>query len=221
MRKIVRWTIGQTNSHAVACLCKSIQLWRKLFDNQFEMVVCYNAAMPVVNCRLVNQNEFKDSLPFSPFTTAWKLYPPRLDIESHEIFIDNDLVLYNKPDCIEEFLRTNSCFITQAWKRSYGKNDSLVPENFTANSGLFGLPPGFDFQKAIIRIGSRWETHFDEQGVVAAIMSKTKANIIPLRDIKVCVPEEEFGLARVGMHFVGLNNGYTAHWEHFIQSILH
>ena len=217
MRRIVRWTIGNVSKEGYDCLRLSIRLWRRLFKSRFEMVVLYNGEPPSVDCPTINQNRFRSSLPFYPTTTSWKLYPPRLDPDAYEIFIDNDLILYEAPDALRQ---CNDFFITEAWKRCYGKHDSLVPAGFVANSGLFGLPPHFDFGTHLATTGSQWEGHFDEQGLVAAVLARHSATVVPLSDVKVCVPQETMGLGRCGMHFVGLNASYRDHWDNFVRSLI-
>jgi hypothetical protein len=85
-----------------------------------------------------------------------------------------------------------------------------VPNGYCINSGIFGLPPGFDLQKYIVFFGDQWEHNvwhssytWDEQGLVAfALLDYPRCCIIPHSTITNC--EVEFRPA-AGMHFVGLN----------------
>ena len=186
------------------------------------MYVCYNQEEPDVDCELINQNEHWDSLPFKPTGCGWKFYPPRLDIEAHEIFIDNDMILYDTNKVLNYFLSHNNVFFaTEPWKRTYGKYDGLVPRNFNINAGFIGLPPGFDIASEIRQKGGGWDGWFDEQGLVALILSSKQTLIHPKEEIKICVPENGFGLAKCGMHFVGMNSGYNLEiWNNFLASKL-
>ena len=213
----MRWTIGQTTPEAIHSLQLSIKLWRKIYGQTFDMVICYNKDKPSVDEDLLDQNKFINSLPVPPLTTAWKLYPPRIDIDSHEIFIDNDVIVHSPLSVINPFLLSSDLFfITEAWERSYGYNDHIVPSGFIVNSGLFGIPPGFNFHTNLCLNIKPWASHFDEQGLVASVLCNCNTTIIPLSDIRVCMPEASFGPTKCGLHFVGLNNGHNEHWHQFL-----
>lgn len=217
MKPIVRWTIGKTTEAGLACLKYSVKQWQKLYGDKFECFVCYNEIdghrLADIPCEKLNQKLHCNSLDISPKRLpCWKLYPPRIDIDRHEVFVDNDLVLHRKPDLVERFLGTNRPFISQALVRFYGAFMDIAPQQ-PMNTGLFGLPPGYDFRSKINelikqRSFTTWAHHADEQGVVAVLLKE--ADIIPLSDIYVCL--NNYKLGRCGMHFVGLNSGEDTYW---------
>tara|TARA_Y100000034_G_C6905697_1_gene420169 strand:+ start:4628 stop:5305 length:678 start_codon:yes stop_codon:yes gene_type:complete len=224
MKPIIRWTIGgQLSNESFVILQLSVKNVKRLWGDQFEYMICYNGlkdhkGLPKVD-RLIDQSEFRDSLPFPPRGPAWKLYPPRLNISVHEIIIDNDLLLYEKPALLEKFLETDDMIvITEAFRRSYsGQLESKIPADFNINTGLMCFPPNFDFAQYLVV--KEWEHHFDEQTAVAFALSKIpNVHIIPLSDVFVCF--EEYRRAKCGLHFVGVNGGNRTYWDSYLRNRL-
>jgi len=211
MGLIARWTIGPVQPAGYECLYRSITNFTRLYDAK--VVICQNgngwlpeAQGPV---RVLNQ---KDSLSTTdgPIGVAWKLYPPRISLNDHEIFIDNDLIVEQRIEEIDAFLAGDMTLMIEGESRMYGRFENHVPKGYTINSGLFGVPPGFDLGKFLRFYGSKWEENcwhssktWDEQGLVAtALLSYSKHCIISKETITNC----ETRLTRSkGMHFVGLN----------------
>ena len=213
MKPIIRWTIGPVSEDGFKCLNFSVFQFRKLYKDYFRYVICHNGLSDgqkklLPDVELVDQSMFISSLPVFHCGPAWKLYPPRLSIESHEIIIDNDVVIYKKPEAIAEFLKEKDMFVvTEAFKRSYsGIYQKDIPENFNINSGLVCLPPNFDYRKELLKNEfKKWENHFDEQTLVAKVLSvQKKIKIITLSEIYVCFDQYKQGSC--GVHLVGLNN---------------
>jgi hypothetical protein len=107
--------------------------------------------------------------------TLWKVCPGRMRIESHEIVMDNDIVILRNLPIIEEFLADNKTLILEEPIRYYGRYAKLIPLEDRVNSGLMGYPPGYDFDHKIREV---WEdngrlTHIsqeDEQGLLMAVL---------------------------------------------------
>ena len=185
-----------------------------------DIVVCFNCDETLVShlpdehgVTLLDQSSHQnDSMP--PMGVAWKLYPPRLDIDRHEIVIDNDIILESSIEQIDQFLSSdNHCLLLEGLSRTYGRFEKHVRANLMINSGLYGLNPGFDFSAYVKRhAGKNWEENatgihaasktFDEQGLVALILSNQKHFLIPNTAITNC---ERKLVAGKGMHFIGLN----------------
>jgi hypothetical protein len=212
MKPLVRWTVGEVSKEGLDCLGVSIRCWKRLFP-QFDTVICYNGIDPDRLTRfgveLLDQSLHVTSHPVSPRGPAWILYPPRLRPDSHEIFIDNDLVVYNSLPQINDFLCGSHRLFTQAYGRNYGVYESEVPQGVYINSGLFGLPPGFVFRGE----EKEWETHYCEQGYVASQWQRGDV-IIPMKDITVAHWEHRHKYLRgaYGTHFIGLNWGHSKQW---------
>lgn len=219
-KPIIRWTVGNVSSYGIDCLKQSISSWKSLYGDSFDYYLCYNnidVNKLNFDVSLINQNEHLNSLSIGPNLTAWKLYPPRISMESHEIFIDNDLIVYEKIPLIDSFLKSkNIFFCTEGLRKNFGLYEKENRENLKINSGFFGIPPYFDFRVFIDNeIKHEWTGWFDEQGIVSSILSNNDYNLISLDEVAVCLNEFKFG--KYGVHFVGLNGGNNIPWEDWLK----
>ena len=233
MKPLVRWTIGAVSNLGFLSLEKSIQSLRNIYGNRLDYILCHNnldtkcyEMVSSLGVRLIEQKPCLDM--FEPLGVAWKLYPPRLRLDSHELFIDNDLIILNPIKEIDDFLSSADSFLYSECRldRPYGAYEPEVPLGFRMNTGLFGLPPGFDFEGEIKKSmvasqNNEWTLGFDEQGMVASIFADQEHLIkISLDDIFICGPklsEDEFCFGRNGYHFVSLNSGFNKYWVMFNQ----
>jgi hypothetical protein len=141
--------------------------------------------------------------------TMWKVCPARMRMDTHEVVMDNDIVLLKKFPQIEEFLRsTDKALILEEPIRFYGRYDCLFgPEEPYLNSGFMGLPPGYDFGTEIQTV---WEKHgkytnlsqADEQGLLTYSLSRLpsvrvkKDQMVEVlhRDFKTAITGREEGI---------------------------
>lgn len=217
MKPLARWTIGKTSKDGYECLIESINSFLKYY--QADVFICYNCELDqlpqqVKKFNLVEQQKNINGMPEAA-GVAWKLYPPRLDSKRHEISIDNDIILTDRIEQIDDFLeKDNFTLLLEDLGRTYGRFENHVPPKFCINSGVYGMPPNFDFEKYIkFYVGEKWEKNalyehdknetFDEQGLVAlALLDNKNYIIIPKESITNC----EYTLCEgKGYHFIGLN----------------
>lgn len=216
MKPIARWTIGNTRKDGYQSLALSIDSFQQLYD--VEVAICYNC--PLINLPtrlshflLIDQTKHLDCGP-EPKGVAWKLYPPRLSQDRHEIVIDNDIIFKKRIPEIDRFFESDSTLLLEGDSRTYGRFERHVPAGYHINSGVYGMPPGFDFEKFVrFYAGDAWEKNalyehdqsetFDEQGLVAlALLSHKHYLIIPSSTITNC---EHRLIEGNGFHFIGLN----------------
>lgn len=105
--------------------------------------------------------------------TLWKVCPPRLRMETHEIVMDNDIVLLQKFSQIDEFLSTTGkALILEEPIRFFGRYDCLFGSTEPyLNSGFMGFPPGWDYGAEIYKNWLRYGAYnnlsqADEQGLL-------------------------------------------------------
>lgn len=211
-KPIARWTIGPVRPAGFDCLHRSIEAFRSLYDA--DLYVCYNrlkpdqlASLEVAGVCLVDQEAATKQ---SPIGVAWKLYPGRLDLARHELFIDNDLIIEQRIEAIDRFFEEDMTVLLEGETRNYGRYEKHVPPGYCINSGVFGVPPGFDIDAILNAVGHRWEHNcpnssatWCEQGFVAAMLLGYKRHaIISKEEITNC---ELNYLPAKGMHFVSLN----------------
>lgn len=224
-KSIIRWTIGNTSKSGLECLKFSIKKFIYFYKENFDYYVCYNninfkeiSDLSHLDVKFIDQKNFIKEINIPPKDNpCWKLYPPRIDINSYEIFVDNDLVLHKKID-LENYISNKKFFITEAIKKSYGSFNDLINEKFNFNTGFFGIPPFFDFKKEINNVVEKfnvnWEnSRYEEQGLVSYIFKNLNYEIIDLNKIYVCYKNYKKGI--YGMHFVGLNKNFTKYWDFY------
>jgi hypothetical protein len=144
--------------------------------------------------------------------TAWKFIPLLLDPDSRELAIDNDLILWDLPRTIAEWMddsdgRLIAADVTPAHGQFAGQ---CGPE--PRNSGIRGTPAGFDYERAIGDVLAenpvKLQSELDEQGLqIAAVSLGASPHVVSTHDVAICspFPPHKPELGRCGAHFVGLN----------------
>jgi hypothetical protein len=240
-KPIIRWIIGPCHAAGFESLTQSIKRFKRIYGGCFYYIICFNqldefhqSKLPVNSVdAIINQNDYRNELDKPPpqignliAGPCWKLYPPRLSANQHEIIIDNDVIIYKRFPEIEKFLETDDLFlISQAFQRSYhGRFEKLVKDNFNINSGLVCLPPKFDYAAKINNLiretKGTWQTHFEEQSLVATVLQDENVEIIPINKIQVSGPTPGFKIGSCGTHFCGVNKGYVKDWDIFKKTFL-
>jgi hypothetical protein len=141
---------------------------------------------------------------------AWKFAPLRLFEDRHELALDNDCILWELPDSMREWLAAeHSCIIAEDVNACFGQYAQVCgPE--PRNSGIRGLPPGFDLAGALEtmfrKVPVKLQSELDEQGLqVAAVSLDSAPFTVSTDDVSICSPFHLHHLGRCGAHFVGLN----------------
>jgi hypothetical protein len=231
MRRLgVRWTIGDVSPAGFEALRLSVQGAVRLFGATARYCVCVNnmsvaaaqrraGPMP----RDVAWRSADPSVPdlLQPFLStgmaegvAWKLSPLRLFRHCHELSLDNDVVLWDVPRALYDWLNgpdPTACLIAEDVTPAFGQFGAMCGAA-PRNSGIRGLGPRFDLGAALARVLERapvrLHSELDEQGLqIAALSADNPAFVIPVDDVTICSPfyPHRPGLGRCGAHFVGLN----------------
>lgn len=162
--------------------------------------------------------------------TLWKVCPPRLRMESHEIVMDNDIVLLKKFPQIDEFLASHDkALLLEEPIRFYGRYDCLFPkESVNFNSGFMGFPPGYDYGAEIYK---NWFDHgslthlsqADEQGLLTYTLSRQPSvRVKPEQMVEIL--HREFGRNitgdEQGLHFTQANRAPNHRaWKFYQENI--
>jgi hypothetical protein len=170
-KPVIRWTVGGSNSNGYKILSNSIRNIINLYSDRFEYFVCYNDVdinkikelekkfnnvifieqswrdCPIKIKKPKSTNKHKQKINGS----FWKICPPRMSPNTHEIILDNDLIFLKKPKILEKFLSSNRNFIIKDSKIYLGSfHDPIYKKNKKGyNSGVIGLAPGYDFSSEI------------------------------------------------------------------------
>lgn len=219
----MRWVIGgDCGKDAFDVLEHAVKKAKSLYP-ELDKVVVYNnlpkggmKRLEALGLPLINGHDHP--APWKLEKAEWLFWPARLRKDAHEICMDNDLVLLKRVPAIDDFLADEDMFVTceSYFERHYGNYDDVVPESPRGvNSGLYCMPPGFDFEAWLVKFfekaGRREYDHLNPQGVIGAmILDQKKRRIIPKHRIPISpimreiVMEDELpNLA--GVHFSGIN----------------
>jgi hypothetical protein len=222
MRPLIRYTIGKVSEAGWEILFESVRLMKKVYP-EFDLFVCHNKMTRAETTRLGNLGvelvvqddvvppfHFLDHDEGKIRNFCWKLIPARLRPHGHELWVDNDIIFRDRLPTIDRWLMMQTVIISSGFNRDYGRFTGLLQNDEPYCAGLFGLPPNFDFEAAIIgACGGQPLTGFDEQGLVALVVSKFFDRLV--------VPQEEMALLSemwkpmgirwfpMGLHFARAN----------------
>jgi hypothetical protein len=144
---------------------------------------------------------------------AWKFAPVRAFPEDHELALDNDVILWGRPQALDAWLAGAAEFVlSEDTSRYYGIFDAACPPG-SLNTGIRGVAPGFDLEgaleKTLAGANSLLRREIDEQGLqVATLCASGRVEVVRVAEVAICspfpphVPE----LGECGAHFVGLNS---------------
>jgi len=211
---LCRWVIGPTHSRGLDMLRLSIQQMHKLYP-QFDLEVCFNQIPghiiwdKVGDLPVTFHKQKGDELGIQPTHNNvkkgvnWKLYPARRRIHTHEIIMDNDLILFNKVLEIDKFLDSNRSIILQAYNRNYGQFDDHVRPDLSVNTGMYGMPPKYNFGSKINELlkNRTWQDRGDEQGIVATCLQDLDPIVVSYNVIAPMDNYAKFRYAK-GVHFI-------------------
>lgn len=209
VKPLWRWTVGNCLQQGLDILSESIRNVLKVIDPDFwDLMVCYNGlnrtelgflktaidGLPVTlfdqiwttcpipdNCQTPRRADGSFEWNGSRCGgTLWKVCPARMRLETHEIVMDNDIVLLKKFPQIDEFLSCkDKALVLEEPIRFYGRYDyTFPPEEPFLNSGFMGFPPDYNFGKAIFYNWKKYKslttlTQGDEQGLLMRTLSET------------------------------------------------
>ena len=233
MREVgVRWTVGDVSLRGWEALRLSVWCAWRLFGPEAGYVICVNSvALQVaqdrtgqlpegVRWRVVERAEVPGWMAERldgemAEGVGWKLVPAQVFPERWEIALDNDCLVWAMPEGVREFLgRTDRTLMAEDVDRCLGIFDAMAPAG-TINSGIRGLPPGFDLTGGLRSVldeagpGALLRSELDEQGLQAATLGRGGAMLrVRTDEVSICSPfwprQTEPGTC--GAHFVGLNS---------------
>ncbi len=232
----VRWTIGDVSARGFEALKLSLWGVHRLLGARAAMVVCVNTVSVEEAARRASplppgvrlERAAREHLPSLLHGriddglaegVAWKLAPLHRFPDRHELALDNDVILWSIPDALAAFLdgddagddANGACLLAEDVRACFGRFAPLCG-SAPRNTGIRGLPPGFDLATALGRVLDGTDavltSELDEQGLqVAALHQVGALRVVPVTDVTICSPFAPHtpGLGRCGAHFVGLN----------------
>jgi hypothetical protein len=232
----IRWTIGDVSTRGFEALRLSVWGARQAFGPDAAYVICANS-VPIPDAikatgELPHGTQWRDASdamaasmrPCLDLSMAegvgWKFAPIRVFPDRHEISFDNDCILWELPPSIGQWLSSadpGQGLIASDVRVALGQFEAAcggVPRN----SGIRGLPPGLDFEAALLQTLQDREratgqpvvlkSELDEQGLqVAALSRDSGPAVVTLGEVTICSPFHPHlpYPGRCGAHFVGIN----------------
>lgn len=176
-------------------------------------------------------------LDFTSWNAFSKAIPKRLDVNDYELRLDNDVLLWRKPEILNQWLKTENALLGLGCSSAYPCNHIGSKEqhggplakvsrrffdpNLHMNSGIVGFPPGYN--PPALPIQSDWKK--SEQGwthLMYATYDGPKY-LIPFDNIPLIglndwatLPEGKNLLQDYdGVHFIGHNFGWSTKYQDF------
>lgn len=224
----IRWTIGDVNPRGFAALRASVWgAWRLFGPDARYRIYVNTLALDDARARCGQLPPAVVWQPADPCVpawlagaldagmaegVAWKLVPARAFPGDHELALDNDVVLWDVPRAVRDWLDGRTPFVLAEDVRAcFGRFAALCGAR-PLNSGVRGTPPGFDLEAALERVlatcPGTLRRELDEQGLqVAALLASGPTGVVELDEVTICspFPPHQPHLGRAGAHFVGLN----------------
>lgn len=222
----IRWTIGDVHEHGFEALRLSIWGAWRLFGSDAEFAVCVNTISveraraltgPLpdgVRWHRVSKSQVPRFIrrrldPEMAEGAAWKLSPIRLFPEAYELSLDNDCILWRKPEALRSL--GGRAVLAEDVERSVGQFDDFC-DGEARNAGIRGTPAGLNLSRAMRDVlrdtDVTLRSELDEQGLqVAALSRRGPVRTVRLDEVTICSPFPPHlpKLGTCGAHFVGLN----------------
>lgn len=224
----IRWTIGNVKPRGFCALRASIHgAWRLFGDRARYRVYVNSVAIEEARARtgdvpeIVEWSEASREPPRSLVRAldagmaqgvAWKFLPLRAFPDDHELALDNDVVLWDAPKAVLDWLYGRAAFVlAEDVRPCFGRFAPVCGER-PLNSGIRGLPPGFSLDDALARVLAEHPglltSELDEQGLqCAAVLASGSTAVVRSDEVTICspFPPHVAHLGTAGAHFVGLN----------------
>jgi hypothetical protein len=234
-RLTIRWTIGDVSEYGFVALRLSVWGMWNLLGNTPSYVICANTiplgqaqartgSLPdVVSWRDVSA-EFPTFLQsyfdeYKAEGVGWKFAPLRLSPGCRELAFDNDCIIWELPAAMRNWLQTPGSFLFAEDVQPCFGQFSVMCGRAARNSGIRGLPPGFDLGQAMLEVlnqnGITLCSELDEQGLQTAVLKRHDPFVVSTDEVSICspFPPHMRNLGRCGAHFVGLN-AKSLPWEY-------
>lgn len=253
----IRWTIGDVNPRGFAALRLSVWgAWRRFGASARYWIGVNTVGVDAARARtgaLPDAVEWEAIAHEVPAClgarvdagmaegVAWKLVPLRRFPDDHELALDNDVILWDVPRAVDDWLAGRAPFVlAEDVSACFGRFAARCGAR-PLNTGIRGLPPGFALGDALARVlaadpGAALASELDEQGLqVAALRAAGEVAVVAREDVTICSPFPPHVpyLGRAGAHFVGLNTrrlGWlvdgrpaeevrAAHWDALVDEV--
>lgn len=253
MKPLFRWTVGACLPQGLDILAESFKRTTAALGLQnFDWMVCYNGLSDADLSRIMRSignlpidlvEQSWEDCPIidkvrSPKRadgsfegngnlvggSLWKACPGRMRIDSHEIVMDNDILILKAFPQIKYFLNSTSyAIILEEPIRFYGRYEKFMSKSEPfLNSGFMGFPPGYDFSAELRRV---WEetgsmtniSQADEQGLLMYTLNQLPSLRVKKTQMNELLAKREYRTATLtgeeeGIHLTQANRIPNHFW---------
>jgi len=241
---ILRWNIGESLSYKLSQMAFDMLYYSIAFaklnfgflTRTIKFFVCYNNLTSISNekiteiCNIFSVEPIDVSLKLPKRfknqkikNSWWKYAISRLDINSYEIVMDNDLIFWNFPPTLKKAIELNALTALQdGVGKFYGdflKSVENIDSNLKLNAGLLGCPPGFEINLDEVPFKEYSDFFFSEQGYTALQYACFQGNkfLIPISEIQQLnanrIDVNDLINNSSGAHFCGCSYGIETYWD--------
>lgn len=234
---IIRWTLGRTKARPLSLqawdmLECSIKFAQKLFPKAEFMVFHNNLTiMDQSNLNRIEElgvfhEDMTNKAPLGNLkkNSFWKYYPLRVDSNKYELLLDNDIVLWEVPNALQQWLdSSNGLLINTDWNGAfYGDYEHLSPQTHFFNAGILGFPPEFTF--SLPDYSSLHDLFHTEQGFIVKTFLEAGQPLFILNKEEMYQSNnsdsEKYQKVNItelfsGGHFCGCTYAHYNHWDKY------
>lgn len=227
MKPLMRWTIGNSTPLGMQVLAHSVRSATRLYGDVFDFVICHNFLAPgdydlIASLGVPLHEQHQSQMPLQVVSpkevgsrqgSGWKLCPPRLRPEAHELWLDNDIVICRRLDDIDHWLQSDATIVSEGLGRLFGRYAPLIPDHMRLCAGFFGVPPGYDLSALMSALATFQPlVEWDEQGLTCACLV-AHPHCIVTQQVVICETKSADAPA---LHFVGVNRAERhPGWSHY------
>ena len=224
---IIRWQMGPFGKVSWKALETSIRLMKRM-EPEARLIVTHQAGVP--------NRIHKDLLDVQWHAQDAMLYPigrhmpPRFNIDDHEVWMDNDHIMWDLPMGWNRFKsRRNAVLIWRTDWSYYGDFDESIHmtmgKGFDASAGMWGLPPNREWSVPK-HLMARSDANQHEMGWVVDQLTHGSWQEYIYEDQVSCFnPDHPVLGSRKnivgthGVHLMGLNRGFNPQGEELLEKI--
>lgn len=211
---VIRWQIGPFTGASLRALDISIRLMQRLEPE---------AGLHVTHQGPLNQKPGVHYHEQEHMYSHGRFYPPRFDQQAHEIWMENDHILWTLPPAWERFKARRDAVLAWIVDWDYYGSYAERVQDFRACPGMWGLPPGLVMPPPPAEENGNDQ---EEQGYVAWwLRTHPPHEIVTHDEVSAYMPNHDIlkhthsRLGTHGVHLPGLNRGWSAGGEKMLDEI--
>lgn len=204
MSLVCRWQLGPFRGASLRALDLSVRLMQRLVPD---------ARFVVTHQGEVNYLPGVEYHPQEQLYSHGRFVPERYDAEAHELWLENDHIMWALPPAFERWLARDDATLCWLVDWDYYGSYAERVQDFRACPGMFGLPPGMAMPRPPENENGQ---DMEEQGYIAVWLREHPPHEIVTHDEVSCyMPDHDIlkythsFVGTHGVHLAGLNRQWS------------